>query len=91
MKDNCLLSGIMLNLLTKPGELCNRHTVHIAGRSLVVRQLQILVSQFRVLRTGTLFEIRPNNMYQPLATILKIRNISIYEKDTFVNTILNSN
>ncbi|RIJ48417.1 hypothetical protein D1614_11905 [Maribellus luteus] len=26
MKDNCLLSGIMLNLLTKPGELCNRHT-----------------------------------------------------------------
>jgi hypothetical protein len=40
--------------------------VHIAGRGLVVRQLRILVSQFRVLRTGTLFEIRPDNMYQPL-------------------------
>ena len=41
--------------------------VHIAGRDLVVRQMQILVSQFRALRTGTLFEIRPDNMYQPLA------------------------
>ena len=39
--------------------------VHIAGRGLVVRQLRILVSQFRVLRTGTLSEIRPDNMYQP--------------------------
>ncbi len=43
--------------------------VHIAGRGSVVRQLRILVSQFRVLRTGTLSEIRPDNMYQPLATI----------------------
>ena len=43
------------------------NTVHIAGRGLVVRQLRILVSQFRVLRTGTLSEIRPDNMYQPLA------------------------
>jgi hypothetical protein len=43
---------------------CN--TVHIAGRGLVVRQLRILASQFRVLRTGTLSEIRPDNMYQPL-------------------------
>ncbi len=42
------------------------NTVHIAGRDSVVRQLRILVSQFRVLRTGTLFEIRPDNMYQPL-------------------------
>jgi hypothetical protein len=47
------------------------HTVHIAGRGLVVRQLRILVSQFRVLRTGTLSEIRPDNMYQPLQGILK--------------------
>ena len=39
--------------------------VHIAGRGSVVRQLRILVSQFRVLRTGTLFEIRNDNMYQP--------------------------
>jgi hypothetical protein len=45
--------------------------VHIAGRGLVVRQLRILVSQFRVLRTGTLFEIRPDNMYQPLWATLK--------------------
>ncbi len=45
--------------------------VHIAGRGLVVRQLRILVSQFRVLRTGTLYEIRPDNMYQPLAPSLK--------------------
>jgi len=37
----------------------------------VVRQLRILVSQFRVLRTGTLSEIRPDNMYQPLAVSLK--------------------
>ncbi len=47
------------------------NTVHIAGRGSVVRQLRILVSQFRVLRTGTLSEIRPDNMYQPLAIILK--------------------
>ena len=47
------------------------NTVHIAGRGSVVRQLRILVSQFRVLRTGTLSEIRPDNMYQPLATRLK--------------------
>ena len=32
----------------------------------MVRQLRILVSQFRVLRTGTRSEIRPDNMYQPL-------------------------
>lgn len=42
------------------------NTVHIAGRGSVVRQLRILVSQFRVLRTGTRSEIRPDNMYQPL-------------------------
>jgi len=47
------------------------NTVHIAGRGLVVRQLRILVSQFRVLRTGTLSEIRPDNMYQPLPARLK--------------------
>ncbi len=46
------------------------NTVHIAGRGKVVHQLRILVSQFRVLRTGTLFEIRPDNMYQPLWVIL---------------------
>ncbi|MCG6191359.1 hypothetical protein, partial [Maribellus maritimus] len=37
----------------------------------VVRQLRIPVSQFRVLRTGTLSEIRPDNMYQPLPARLK--------------------
>ncbi|WP_172594476.1 hypothetical protein [Mariniphaga sediminis] len=42
------------------------NTVHIAGRGSVVRQLRILASQFRVLRTGTLSEIHPDNMYQPL-------------------------
>ena len=47
------------------------NTVHIAGRGLVVRQQRILASQFRVLRTGTLSEIRPDNMYQPLACIKK--------------------
>ena len=50
------------------------NTVHIAGRGSVVRQLRILVSQFRVLRTGTLSEIRPDNMYQPLAPIEEQRN-----------------
>ena len=45
--------------------------VHIAGRGLVVRQLRILASQFRVLRTGTRSEIRPDNMYQPLGVSLK--------------------
>ncbi len=48
--------------------------VHIAGRGSVVRQLRILVSQFRVLRTGTRSEIHPDNMYQPLAQILKNHN-----------------
>ncbi len=47
------------------------NNVHIAGRGLVVRKPRILASQFRVLRTGTLSEIRPDNMYQPLAVILK--------------------
>lgn len=42
------------------------NNVHIAGRGSVVRQLRILVSQFRVLRTGTRSEIRPDNMYQAL-------------------------
>ncbi len=50
------------------------NTVHIAGRGSVVRQLRILASQFRVLRTGILSEIRPDNMYQPLAFMLKSRN-----------------
>jgi hypothetical protein len=67
MTNNILPLIILLNLLTKKSELCNRHKVHIAGRGSVVRQLRILVSQFRVLRTGTLSEIRPDNMYQPLA------------------------
>lgn len=44
--------------------------VHIAGRGSMVRQLQILASQFRVLRTGTLSEIRPDNMYKPLPVSL---------------------
>ena len=46
------------------------NTVHIAGRGLVVRQLRILASQFRVLRTGTLSEIRNDNMFQPLYLLL---------------------
>ena len=45
--------------------------VHIAGRGSVVHQLWILASQFRVLRTGTLSEIRPDNMYQPLCAMVK--------------------
>ena len=51
------------------------NTVHIAGQGSVVRQLRILVSQFRVLRTGTISEIRPDNMYQPLAFIVKEADI----------------
>ena len=51
--------------------------VHIAGRGLVVRQLRILASQFRVLRTGTRSGIRPDNMYQTLTPILKNENRSI--------------
>ncbi len=62
------------------------HTVHIAGRDSVVRQLRILASQFRVLRTGTLSEIRPDNMYQPLARIEKIKN----ETSTNYNRIFRS-
>ena len=46
------------------------NTVHIAGRGSMVRQLRILASQFRVLRTGTRSEIRPDNMYQPLPVSL---------------------
>jgi len=52
------------------------NTVHIAGRGLVVRQLRILATQFRVLRTGTLSEIRPDNMYQPLCRMLTKQNCS---------------
>ena len=52
------------------------NTVHISGRGSVVRQLRILVSQFRVLRTGTLSEIRPDNMYQPLMANLKMKKIT---------------
>ena len=33
-----------------------------------------VVSQFRVLRTGTLYEIRPDNMYQPLYASVKRQN-----------------
>ncbi len=63
------------------------NTVHIAGRGSVVRQLRILASQFRVLRTGTLFEIRPDNLQVTVscnnetgqsAILLKTRN---YEKN----------
>ena len=49
----------------------NPNNVHIAGRGSVVRQLRILVSQFHVLRTGMLSEIRPDNMYQPLPPSVK--------------------
>ncbi len=60
--------------IMKKNKNTTHNTVHIAGRGLVVRQLRILVSQFHVLRTGTLSEIRPDNMYQPLPTILKRPN-----------------
>lgn len=66
------------------------NTVHIAGRGSVVRQLRILVSQFHVLRTGTLFEIRPDNMYQPLQASLKrvpdkIKNKNLtYKNNRFI-------
>ena len=52
----------------------------------MVRQLRILASQFRVLRTGTLSEIRPDNMYQPLGASLKysqIKKFIIMEKPLF--------
>ena len=52
--------------------------VHIAGRGSVVHQLWILASQFRVLRTGTLSEIRPDNMYQPLWVIAEKKDSSVF-------------
>ncbi len=71
---------------------------HIAGRGSVVRQLRLLISQFRVLRTGTLSEIRPDNMYQPLCLIIKKpcinwkiddeQNNSLYMGFRFDNDIL---
>ena len=60
------------------GKNTTHNTVHIAGRGSVVRQLRILASQFRVLRTGTRSEIRPDNMYQPLAPIKKNKNAIYY-------------
>jgi hypothetical protein len=51
-------------------KMAAHNKVHIAGRGSVVRQLRIPVSQFHVLRTGTLPEIRPDNMYQPLTPSL---------------------
>ncbi|MDD4729949.1 MAG: hypothetical protein PHN55_14520, partial [Dysgonamonadaceae bacterium] len=62
------------------------NTVHIAGRGSVVRQLRILASQFRVLRTGTLFEIRPDNMYQPSCTSGKMTTTQQIDNE---NAILN--
>jgi len=52
--------------------------VHIAGWGSVIRQLRPdscrgLVSQFRVLRTVTLFEIRTDNMYQNVSKHKKNR------------------
>jgi len=53
----------------KMNKIRTHNTVHIVGRGLVARQLRILASLFSVLWTGTLSEIRPDNMYQPLANI----------------------
>jgi hypothetical protein len=49
--------------------------VHIAGRGLVVRQLRILTSQFHVLWTGTLSEIRSATCTKPLTTSLNLAAI----------------
>ncbi len=51
------------------------NTVHIAGRGSVVRQLRILVSQFRVLRTGTLSEIRNDNLQ---VTVRLSKNLTVF-------------
>ena len=65
----CNYSYFSWEISSRNAGLVQQSTYCRAG--LVVRQLRILVSQFRVLRTGTLFEIRPDNMYQPLAFIVK--------------------
>ena len=63
------------------------HNVHIAGRGSVVRQLRILASQFHVLRTGTRSEIRPDNMYQPLAaSVSTTTTIFQYRKKLYLNS-----
>ena len=53
--------------------LPNKLQIALRGSCDVVRW--ILASQFRVLRTGTLSEIRPDNMYQPLALIKSNDNL----------------
>ena len=47
------------------------NTVHIAGRGSVVRQLRILASQFRVLRTGNRTLPAPETCTEPLNVMLK--------------------
>ena len=54
-----VLESDFYNLIDEEKKARPANTVHIAGRGSVVRQLRILVSQFRVLRTGTRSEIRP--------------------------------
>jgi hypothetical protein len=51
------------------------NTVHIAGRGSVVRQLRILASQFRVLRSGTLSEIRPEHVPTVSVHFEKLSNL----------------
>jgi hypothetical protein len=69
MHGELMLIGKNLQMKMKRVKTPATNTVHIAGRGSVVRQLRILASQFLVLRTGTLSEIRPDNMYQPLPPI----------------------
>jgi hypothetical protein len=67
------------------------NTVHIAGRGLVIRQLRILASQFRVLRTGTLSEIRNDNLQVTVSSNARrfVGRISA-DKNKFGNSCLNS-
>jgi hypothetical protein len=54
------------------------NNVHIAGRGSVVNQLRILASQFRVLRTGTLFVIRNDNLQ--VTVVVNSKTANCYNK-----------
>ncbi len=77
----------IIELIKKPAA----NKVHIAGRGSVVCQLRILVSQFRVLWTGTRSEIRPDNMYQPINEVVGVVNSTYFYSKTNIHHSLNDN
>jgi hypothetical protein len=69
----CLFNYVITGFKSYCDKKRTHNAENIAGQDSVVRQLRPeasgLASLFRVLRTGKLAEIRPDNMYQPLGAL----------------------